>query len=198
MITVLKTAPVLFPVSLEQAKEHLNITAGWTEDDDILKRFIRTATNKAEQFLRRRLITQTWYSYYDNWPRDDSIVLPFGQLQSVTEIKYTDTAGDQTPWSDAEYNTDILRDPGRVVLEYGFSWPTAALHPQNPIEIEFVCGYGAGADVEDMIKSAILLMLGGMYENREDVIVVPGLVVRNLQAAESLMWPKRIHERPTE
>jgi uncharacterized phiE125 gp8 family phage protein len=142
MKRTLVTAPVYYPLVLNQVKGHLNID--YSNDDSYLQRLIPVATARVEQFIRRRLITQTWKVFLDAWPVGD-ILLPFGKLESVTHIKYTDTAGDQTTWSTDEYNVDTDRELGRVTLEYGYSWPTASLHPQNPIEIQFVCGYGAHA-----------------------------------------------------
>ena len=187
--TKLKTAPVKKPVSLDEAKEHLRVDIGWTDEDDYIEALIATATKIAESYLRRKLITQTWYQYLNFWPAGDSIILPFGNLQSVTSVEYTDTAGDDTEWSDTEYNVDIQSDPGRVVLEYGYSWPSASLHPQNPIVVEFVCGYGlSGSSVDERILQAIKIMISDMYENREDVIV--GMTVTaNLRGATAKLFP---------
>ena len=197
MKNVLKTAPASYPVSLEEIKQHLNIERGWTEDDDYLQTLRYTATKKAEQFLRRRLITQTWYAYYNEWPKGDYIILPFGQLQNVIDpiIKYTETDGDTTTWSTdgGEWNSDVDQDPGRIVLEYGYPWPSYDLHPQNPIQIEFVCGYGLlGTDVEPMINHAIKLVIEDMYGNRGDVVI--GMTTTsNLGVFQDLLTPYRIH-----
>lgn len=198
MKTAIKTVPAKYPVSLKEAKEHCNVTVGWTEDDEYIKTLITTATDKAEKYLRRRLITQTWYAYYDAWPKgSDEIVLPFGQLQSVTSVKYTETDATQNTWSTDEYNTDTDADPGRVTLEYGYSWPTETLHPQNPIVIEFVCGYGDdGSDVEDMIRHAMKVMIDDLYNNRGDVLV--GISAQNLKATGDLLMPYRLHNVPTQ
>ena len=59
MITKIKTAPTLKPLGMEDVKRHLNITIGWTEDDEYLDALISVATDKVEQFTRRRLISQT-------------------------------------------------------------------------------------------------------------------------------------------
>ena len=135
------TPPVYYPIVLDQAKSHLRVDT--TSDDKYIQTLIAAATDKAEQFLRRRLITQTWQTFLDGWPGDDSIWLPFGQLASVTHVKYTDTDSTDNKWDTDEYNVDIESDPGRVQLEYGYGWPGDALHPTNPIEIQFVCGYGS-------------------------------------------------------
>ena len=200
MKTALKTAPGTYPVALKQVKEPLNITVGWTEDDNVLKALNQAATKKAEAYLRRRLITQTWYAYYDAWPRgEDDIILPFGQLQTSTApiITYTETDGTINTWAATDWNADIAADPGRIVLEYGYTWPSETLHPQNPIAIEFVCGYGDdGSDVEEMIRHAIKVMIDDLYNNRGDVLV--GISSQNLKATGDLLMPYRLHNVPTQ
>jgi len=142
MKTTLVTAPNYYALSLAGAKEHLRVDH--TDDDSYISLLIGAATEKAEEYLCRKLITQTWKVFLDGWPCYDEIVLPFGQLNSITHVKYKDTDGDQTTWdSSTEYLTDTDTDPGRIVLAYGKAFPTATLYPANPIEIQFVCGYGA-------------------------------------------------------
>ena len=166
MRLVLDTAPDREPVTIGEVKSQSRITI--TTEDDLIDRYIVTARKRIENFLGRALITQTWDYYLDDWPDRDYIILPKGQLQSVTHIKYTDTAGTQSTWSNTEYNYDTYRDPGHVTLEYGYTWPSTTLHPQSPIEITFVCGYGDNKnDVPEPIRQAILFMAAQLYENRE-------------------------------
>lgn len=134
------TAPAYFPITLTSAKAHARIDHD--NDDAYLQGLIAAAVGKAERYLRRRLVTQTWQYFLSDWPSGDCIILPFGRLQSVTHVKYKDADGDQSTWSSANYIVDTDSDPGRVVLGYNESYPTAALYPSNPIEIQFVCGYG--------------------------------------------------------
>lgn len=200
----LKTPPAAYPISLNEVKQHLNIFSGWTEDDDILKRLIVVATKRVEQFLRRRLITQTWYAYYDAWPKERYIVLPFGRLQTVTAIIYTDSSNTAiTTFTDAsttttdDYDVDINSDPGRIILEYGNSWPSSTLWPMNPIQIEFICGYGDDANnVEDMILHAIKIVVDDLYNHRGDIII--GVSTKNMMVVSDLLMPYRIHGEPTE
>lgn len=192
MKTVIKTAPTKYPISLKEAKDHLGIEIGQTEHDDYIKTLIATATDKAEQHLHRRLITQTWYKYLENWPAGDMIILPFGKLQSVTSVKYTDEDGDESTWSSEEYIVDIDTDPGEIVLGYNESFPDDTLYPSNAIKIEFVCGYGTnGANVDSMITHAIKLAISDMYENRETEIV--GTITSKLKTFENLLGPKVLY-----
>lgn len=270
MKRTLVTPPVYFPVTLTEVKKHLRVD--YTNDDVYLQALIVAATAKAEQYLRRRLVTQTWKIFMDAWPDDDFIVLPFGKLSSVTHVKYTDTGGTQTTWAVAtEYSVDTDSDPGRIKLQYGKAYPTANLGPDNPIEIQFVCGYGAhtplaitaatnaspivittaahgrtandtilvenvggntnadgtwkitvplattmglltssgnaawtsggtaiGLDVPEPIRQAIKLMIGDLFENREDALVLPGLSgVHSIDAARALLTPYRLWEDPS-
>ena len=188
----IKTAPVKYPVSLKEAKEHLRLEIGQTEDDDYISSLIAAATDKAEQFLHRRLITQTWYYYLEKWPVGDTIIMPFGKLISVTSIKYKDEDGVESTWATSEYIVDIKTDPGEIVLGYGESFPTTTLYPSNAITIEFVCGYGtSGSDVPPMIRSAMLLIIEDLYENRGTEII--GVSTSKLKTIENLLLPKTLY-----
>jgi len=143
MATTLVTAPVYYPVSLATAKDHLRVTHN--DDNEYISSLIGSATEKVEKLMGRKLITQTWKYFLDAWPGGNEIVLPFGQLKSVTHVKYTDTGGTQyTDFDESdEFTVDTDSDPGKIKLAYGESWPGYSLAPDNPIEIQFVCGYGA-------------------------------------------------------
>lgn len=143
MDKTLVTAPVYYPISLYEAKKHLRIESDDQDHDAEITALIAAATEEAEQFTRRRLITQTWKAFLDGFPKEDFIILPFGKLQSVTHLKYTDSDGDETTWDSSNYIVNTDSDPGRITLAYGVSWPTVTLNTSNPIEVQFVCGYGA-------------------------------------------------------
>ena len=142
------------------------------DDDDYIDGLIVAAREHVENYLNRKLITQTWYAYLNAFPSDNFITLPFGSLQSITSIKYTDTDESQSTFSTDDYAADTYSQLGRAVLDYGSTWPTTALWPNNPIVIEFVCGYGdARTDVPQAIRSAMKLVISDLYENRESKIV---------------------------
>jgi len=139
MITELVTLPLQYPVSLTEAKKQCEIDDDDTAHDTYVKPLIMAATGQAEQYLHRRLVSQTWKLYLDGWPA--SIILPFGRLQSVTSIKYTDSDGDESTFTADDYIVDTNSEPGLIELGYQKTWPTDTLYPSNPIKIEFVCGY---------------------------------------------------------
>jgi uncharacterized phiE125 gp8 family phage protein len=190
MHTVLKTGPIGTIIDLDEAKLHLRVDH--TSDDTLIQGLIWTAIDQAETITRRRLLTQTWTAYFDGWPAGDYIQLPYGQLQSVTSVKYKDSDATESTMDSDEYIVDTYSEPGRVVLDYGESWPSETLYPSNPVYIEFVCGYGTVAsDVPMPIRSAILLILEDYYDNRGGIVVgasvgeIPGHIM-------NLLWPYRL------
>lgn len=187
MKRVLNTGPTVEPISVAEVKEHCRISYDFEDDDNYIDSLITVVRQSTEEFLHRALITQTWQVYMDAWTKTNYIRLPFGSLQSVTHVKYTDTDSTTTTWDTDEYNTDTYSDIGRVVLEYGYTFPTTTLHPQNPIEIQFVCGYGDNSDdVPTPILHAILIKVAEHYENREDSVF--GQTQVKMNTVKSLLY----------
>lgn len=164
-------------------------------EDSLLSALITTARQWVESFARRALITQTWKLYLDGWPCASNIVLPFGSLQSITHCKYTDSTGTQSTFSSSYYSEDTISEPGRLVLNNDQSWPSGVLNTLNPIEVQFVCGYGDNStDVPSSIRTAIKMMAANWYENREPVS--PGLSSYDPKilpmSVKSILYPYRL------
>jgi uncharacterized phiE125 gp8 family phage protein len=193
MKTTLKTAPAKRPLTLNSLKNQLYIVADDSYDDHLYT-LIDTATVWIEQYLCRKLISQTWYAYFDKWPDTDYIEIPFGNLQSVTAVKYTDTDESESTFSSADYLVDTDSIPGRVVLKYGETWPTVTLSPSNPIEIEFVTGYGD--DVEDIPASvlhAMKMLCSQHFEHREPQEITNMINIHSLDfGTKTLLYPHRV------
>ena len=170
MITKLVSVPAREPVGFKEIHIHSRIDT--YDDTEYIRGLIKAARRVVEKRINQKLITQTWDCWFNSWPHVDYIVLPFGNAQSITYVTYTDSDGDVTTLTaDSDYAADTDSEPARVVLEYGESWPTATLHPKNPINIRFVTGYGDDrADVPGNIRHAIKILVADMYEFRESVI----------------------------
>jgi uncharacterized phiE125 gp8 family phage protein len=136
--------PARYPITLAEAKKQCEIDDADTAHDTYVSALIMAATSSAEQFLHRRLVSQTWKYYLDCWPITDFFRLPFGRLQSVASIKYINSAGNEITWDISEYIVDTESEPGEIKLGYEKVWPNAILYPVNPIKIEFTCGYYIG------------------------------------------------------
>jgi uncharacterized phiE125 gp8 family phage protein len=171
MKLAIATGPIVEPVDLVEAKSHLRVDD--STDDELIEGLITTAREYVEDVTRRALLTQTWDYSLDGWPYCREIKLPLGNLQSVTSVKWKDTAGTETTLT---LTTDYLvetngEQPGRIVLPYAGTWPSGTLYPSNPITIRYVCGWTTPTLVPGKIKSAILMLVAKLYESRgEDTI----------------------------
>ena len=183
MALKLITAPAAEPVSTSEAKSHLRVDT--TADDTYIGTLITVARQNVESHLRRSLINQTW----------EVIRLPKPPLASVTSIKYTDDEGNESTYSSANYVVDTDTEPGRVVLKSGQTWPAVTLAAANGVRVRYVAGYGAaGSNVPQAIRQAILLVIGSLYENREDVLVAQGVSIGVLPfGVVALLAPYRIY-----
>ncbi len=72
------------------------VNAATTVEDTDLEDAIKDGRETVENITRRGLLTQTWDYYLQEWPEDDFIKLPFGNLQSVSYVKWKDTDGVET------------------------------------------------------------------------------------------------------
>lgn len=159
------TKPTVEPVSLANMKLHLRVDS--IADNDLITALIAGARQWCEDYENRAYITQTITAKFDYFKSD--IILPKPILQSVTSIKYIDTAGDQQTLSTDIYDVDIYREPGRVFLKYNQNWPNIR-GDKNGIEIIYKAGYGdASTAVPERVIAAIKLLTGHLYEHRETV-----------------------------
>lgn len=165
MPLTLVTPPAVEPVTLIEAKAHLRVTA--TDEDTLITALIKAARQQAEhRTVATVFVTQTWTETLDAFPAE--IVLSRRPLQSVSSITYTDTDGTEQTLAVADYQVVTDELLGRIVPAYGVDWPTARDMP-GAVVVTYVAGYGAAADVPESIKSAVLLLIGHLYEHREAV-----------------------------
>lgn len=183
MALTLLTAPARELVTLQQAKDHLRVDEA--VEDSVIDPLIKTARQYVEAFTDRALITQSWDLILDEFA--EIILMPKAPLQTVTQIQYLDTAGDQQTLASTEYKADTASHPARIVPAWGKSWPLTR-DEINAVEIRFVAGYGDNAeDVPSPIIQALLLIVAHLYENREATSNGPELKDLPLGARELLM-----------
>jgi uncharacterized phiE125 gp8 family phage protein len=169
------TPPAAEPITLTEAKAHLRVDH--TEDDALISAIIEASRVYCEQYTGRAFVTQTWEEVIDLFPENE-IMIPLPPLQSVTSIKYDDGGGVEQTLSLTEYEVDTVSQPGWVVPATG-GWPSSVFEGINSVRIRFVAGYNPGTDspidlaanVPQSLKAAILLHVGQLYDQREDIVV---------------------------
>ena len=153
------TAPAESPVTLDEARAHCKADAA---DDTTLQIYLDAAVSHldgAEGTLGRCLVTQTWDMKLDGF--DGTINVPLPTLQTVTSVKYLDTAGVEQTVSPSSYTV-----AGQRIVPSDAGWPSTDDVP-HAVTVRFVAGYGLAVAVPAAIKAAILLFVGDSYANRE-------------------------------
>ena len=183
----LTTPPVLWPITLDEAKQQTRITQ--TAQDALLTSYLKAATQEAEDYMARGLMTQTWTLMLQNWA--DIIWLPMAApLQSITSVKYYDTAGAFQTLVSTVYTVDTVSRPGKIARAPSQVWlPLQADRKTGRIEITYVVGYTAVGLVPERIKQGIRLYVGALEMNRE------GIDEATRKACESC-WSDRVFWKP--
>ena len=181
--------PTTEPVSLAEAKAQCRVDSD--DENTFITGLIQAAREYVEDTSHRALLTQTWRLSLDAWPACDEIELPRPPLQSVTSLVYYDSAGTLYTLDSSKYGVDTDSEPGRVVLNWGESWPSLTLRSFNPVQVTFKAGYGDDADdVPLHLRQAILLIIGHWFENRE--LTISGTIIKEIPlAVDSLIYLNR-------
>tara|TARA_Y100000114_G_scaffold61189_1_gene56168 strand:- start:3450 stop:4112 length:663 start_codon:yes stop_codon:yes gene_type:complete len=179
------TAPTTEPLTRTEVKSFLRIDT--TDDDTLVDVLIETARQFAEEYMGRTLINTTYKLSLDGFIENQVpikeglytapylsfykqyIELPRPPLVSVTHIKTFDDDNTETTYASTKYHVDTARNPGRIVLKDGETWPTS-LRTANGVEVTYVGGYGATASsVPSPIKVGMRQHITYLYEHRGDV-----------------------------
>lgn len=185
MTWVQVTAPAEQPISLDEVKEHLKVVVD--EEDGLIQTYIGAATQYAESATRRSIITRSYDYFADAFPTCGWFELPRPVLTSVTSVKYYDESDTQQTLAASKYYVDIKREPGRIQLKATEQWPVTIVRP-NAVEVRYVAGYADKDAVPSDIKTAMFLMIGHWFENREAVVVGPtGLRVKEVPLSTDIL-----------
>ena len=189
MSLVQTVAPAAEPITLTEAKDHLNVDG--TFNDTSITFFIAAARGRCESFTGRQLITATWTWKFEGFP-SGTLLFPRVPLAQVNSIKYLNNAD---PAMLTTIDTTVYQWkasphlPGKLALADGESWPTDIKENTfETVEVEFDAGVSSVVGVADELKQAMLLMIGHWFKNRENTIAGAPLIQIPL-AAEDLMMP---------
>jgi uncharacterized phiE125 gp8 family phage protein len=161
-MTLFRTVdPNVESVTLAEAKAYLRLDG--TADDDLLNGLIRAARQEVEQATGTALLEQSWRLVLDCWPKNGTVLLKVHPLREVLSVTLYGSEGEASLLAPSAYQVDALSRPARV----HFDTAPPVLRTMNGIEIDFSAGFGeAGADVPDLLKRAILLLVAHWYEFR--------------------------------
>lgn len=185
---VLTTPAAAAPVSRDEVKTHLRVDHA--DEDELIDAAIAAAVAALDGYsgtLGRALGSQTWTLHLARFPAG-RLTLPLPPLISVTSIAYVDPDGESQTLAADQYV--MLAGPvASVEPAHGLSWPSTRAQ-SRAVTIVFVAGYAA---VPAPIRSALLLMIGDLYANRETGVT--GTVAAEIKMSttvRALLAPYRV------
>ena len=200
------TAPTREPVQLQEVKDYLRIED--SVDERLLRPFIITSRKFVEEHTRRTLMQTTFNLFIDTIDElehpltegfttgpymnfyKNYIALPRSPVSSVSSVSTFSDDDTETTFSSSKYFLDSVREPARVVLRTGETFPSA-LRVANAIKVVYVAGYANEYAVPEPIKLAILQYIAYLYELRGDMYEGTTPVPSSIR---HLLAPYVIHE----
>lgn len=163
-------APSCLPVSLDEAKDHLNVGPDdGGEWSHMIEGLIEAAVSYLDGYsgvLGRALVNQTWRQDFDRL--DDCLRLPI-PANAITSLVLLDSAGAETVVAASNYRLQHNGLGSFVRLNSGYTSPVTLAETAG-VQVTFVAGYGAdGAAVPAAIRHWILAMVAHWFANREAV-----------------------------
>ena len=161
-MTLFRTVePSVEPVTLAEAKAHLRIDHD--AEDDLIGGLIRAARDEVERTTSLALIDQAWRAALDDLPGSGLVRLRRGPVKHIIAVTLYGADGEARLLDPSQFELDSLSTPARLHIR---TRPDA-LRIMNGIEIDFQAGYGeAGADVPDLLKRAVLMLVAHWFEFR--------------------------------
>lgn len=182
------------PVSLRELKDQCRLEADFTDEDSYLQSLVAAAREYVEDVTWLQLMPASYLLTIDGGFPCRELYLPKPPLQSVTSIKYLDSDGAEQTVSPGIYGVDAHREPGRVYLAYGQSWPTCR-SVEQAVRVTFVAGYANEALVPERLKQAIKILAATWYEHREQVIT--GTIVQDVPFAVTALLSGLVRDERT-
>jgi hypothetical protein len=208
--------PAIEPISVAEVKMHSCIIDA--SEDSLIAMLITMAREYAEAVTQRSFITQKWRLVADKFPgrqligaaldqpfgypssfgyptilESHPLVLQKGPFKTIDSFTYLDTAGVTQTITAGNYVSDLTGVMARVMPLYGQIWPLTL--PQiAAVNVDYTTGYGdTAASVPAGIRHWMLVRIGTMFENREEVAVLNRGKVELLPYVDALLDPYRVY-----
>lgn len=202
-------APVIEPVTLDEAKDQLHIELDDHSQDDRITSLIKVARRLCESYTSLSFMTQQrqmkldrfpWWRnmmpghpvdsrFIARWRRHDGIIVPYGPVQNIDEINYIDPSGVVQVLASSAYHADIHSDLARLFPVD--SWPDTDINIPNAVTIKYTAGYdpisGGTEEFPEEAKQAMLMQIVSMEQNRQDEVVGGGAVAKLCWNSEKIL-----------
>lgn len=194
-------------ITLEEAYSHLRVTPFGSPlahpDDALILRQITASRQFCEAYSAKAFAPQILELGLSRFPSSHAygyssgthIELPNGPVRGIVFVNYTDGDGATQTMDESTYILDNYSSPSRLYLAPTATWPVVQQRLRNAVKVRFAAGYDVQGDspgdfqLSELVKQAMLLMLGNFYENRESALLMQGSasVLELPQAASYLL-----------
>lgn len=155
------------PLTVAEAKSHLRVDI--SDDDTLIGNLITAAREWCEQFCQVSFVQHSYRADLAGFY--DVMRLPLGPVQSITHVKYYDTASPNALQTLSSGVYALNHDT--VTRNDGQSWESVA-YRYDAVQITYVTGWkdtsspqGTGASVPEAVVQAMRLLIADFYEHRE-------------------------------
>ena len=159
MKRTLLTKPAIAILSPSEIRSRLIIEHDY--DDKLLAVFVESATDWAQEYMMRPIMSQQWSYFFDCFEFPLCI-----ELDGVTEVEvvYFDADNAEQTLNASQYYLDQWSSPAKIVPVS--AWPSTFSRP-NAVRVDVTAGYATKSNVPAAIKGGVALMVGHLYNNRE-------------------------------
>lgn len=154
------------PITPEQAAHYRRVDDLLEEDRTVFELAIRAAREYAERRTGRALVDREWELVLDRFPCGPIEITRIPLDVDTIEIRYVDQAGVGRVLDPSAYVV-VGGEPVRIAPVD--AWPETQCGRIGSVVVGFTAGPGE-AGVPDILRSAMLLHIGDLYEHREDTI----------------------------
>ena len=150
-------------ITLGDAKLHLRVDDD--SEDDLITALIQSATKSAEHHTGLKLLRETAYTLMGLFY--DEVRFFRNPVYQISSITYYDKNNALQTLSTSHYYSQVVNG----VYTIRFHETPETYNRMDCVKITFTCGFATANEVPQDIKSAIKLMIGHLYENRQGVLV---------------------------
>lgn len=159
-------------MSLDEAKQWVNLDADITQDDALLSGLISAAREHIESVTTLVLVDSIFEMRINEYPCDGEIRLPVQPLIGVIDVQHIGNDGEYVVLSTEDWIA-VADEPPRIVQNWnGTFWPAIAARPGGVI-VTFRAGYESAGSPQDAtkipnaVKTALKMLVAHWYEHRE-------------------------------
>jgi uncharacterized phiE125 gp8 family phage protein len=174
------------PITVADVQTHLRLGPLDAAETAEIERMIGAATEQAEAFCNQPFTDGTVEVVYDRLPATPRMGLVINtNTAGAPTVTYYDTANTEQTVASVRY----VRRGGRTIVypAFGGEWPSDCNNEVGSVTVTATTDVTA---IPETVKAAILLIVGDLYENREQSVTGQGIThVRMSLTAERLLTP---------